>query len=515
MEQTITTEDTIELKDDHLDRGRYARSLYRIIGEYKVVYKWTQQKGGKTIREIEYSKPMTNTDNEAFIMAVSAPWGFGKTFFMELFEKILARNENTIVKGINYFPDHLKINPDNIIRYDAWKHDFWDNALEPLYDTLLHSNFNKVTKKNDEEQEVTDLLLKPLTGIVKMTMKGVLGYAMMHPFLAALPEAFKGEVLDTPGKLFDFLKNTYKDYDPAKDSFPEYATFRDAIDELRNNLDFAVNGDDKTKGKDKLVIIIDELDRCKPTFAVQTLEIVKHLFNVPNVVFIFSLDITQLRHCVQRVYGDEFDSVGYLERFFDYTTLLPQGDMENLFTHTLKNDFNVTADDNQADIYYKICSKFHLSVREVRAVCSAFHYLEKFELQEYPPVAKQMYFYLLVLKYKMPVEVIDAISDTKKGTETREKLMTDYAPVFMSDDCDITPFVEVFKANPIISSPSVFKHVPSHNSKPISFSSSFTLNGGSFSYVLYAPDQKIFDKIVNYRLLEYLFRKVELYDTAL
>ena len=382
MEQTITTEDTIELKDDHLDRGRYARSLYRIIGEYKVVYKWTQQKDGKTIREIEYSKPMTNTDNDAFIMAVSAPWGFGKTHFMKLFQKVLKRDETAYIEGIDEFDENLAIKPDNIILYDAWENDFWDNALEPLYDKILNSPFNALAKKEDEEQTETDKLLKPLKSIVTMTMKGVLSYAMMLPMLAAMPETFKQDIIKSPEKLFDYLDSINKDYDPAKDVFGEYAAYRNAIKELRENLENA------TRQQGKLVIIIDELDRCKPTFAVQTLEIVKHLFNVPNIVFIFSLDINELQHCVKRVYGDDFNAVGYLERFFDYTSLLPQGNMKELFKQTLST-FEVVADDDQFEVYLKICNKFHLSARETRAVCSSFHYLEKYELEGYPKHAKQ------------------------------------------------------------------------------------------------------------------------------
>lgn len=43
-----------------------------------------------------------------------------------------------------------------------------------------------------------------------------------------------------------------------------------------------------------LVFIVDELDRCRPTFAIELLERVKHIFDVPNLVFVFGLNRDEL-----------------------------------------------------------------------------------------------------------------------------------------------------------------------------------------------------------------------------
>jgi predicted KAP-like P-loop ATPase len=75
---------------------------------------------------------------------------------------------------------------------------------------------------------------------------------------------------------------------------------------------------------------VDELDRCRPTYAIQTLELVKHLFNVPGLIFIFALDIEQLSHSVQTVYGQNMDAQGYLCRFFDYFMMMTYETNRNL-----------------------------------------------------------------------------------------------------------------------------------------------------------------------------------------
>ena len=71
-----------------------------------------------------------------------------------------------------------------------------------------------------------------------------------------------------------------------------------------------------------LVFIIDELDRCRPTFAIELLERVKHIFGVPNIVFVFGINRSELTKSLESVYG-EIDSGTYLRRFFDMEFVLP------------------------------------------------------------------------------------------------------------------------------------------------------------------------------------------------
>lgn len=85
----------------------------------------------------------------------------------------------------------------------------------------------------------------------------------------------------------------------------------------------------------KIIIMVDELDRCKPTFAIELLEVIKHLFDVENMVFIFALDIKQLSYSVQSVYGTGIDSTGYLCRFFDYISKLPKIDINTIYSNFL------------------------------------------------------------------------------------------------------------------------------------------------------------------------------------
>ena len=84
-----------------------------------------------------------------------------------------------------------------------------------------------------------------------------------------------------------------------------------------------------------MVFIIDELDRCRPTFAIELLERVKHIFDVPNLVFVFGLNRDELCKSLQSVYG-EIDSDVYLRRFFDMEFTLPEVDTKSFAGHLIE-----------------------------------------------------------------------------------------------------------------------------------------------------------------------------------
>ncbi|MGL6556561.1 KAP family P-loop NTPase fold protein [Aeromonas dhakensis] len=77
-------------------------------------------------------------------------------------------------------------------------------------------------------------------------------------------------------------------------------------------------------------VIIDELDRCRPNYAVEMLEAVKHIFDITGVYFIIATDTEQLQHAIKVVYGEEFDAQTYLSRFFDSRFSLRETSLKTL-----------------------------------------------------------------------------------------------------------------------------------------------------------------------------------------
>lgn len=81
----------------------------------------------------------------------------------------------------------------------------------------------------------------------------------------------------------------------------------------------------------RLIVFIDELDRCKPSFAVQLLEQLKRYIFDERITFVFSDNLEQLQYTIKHYYGESVDSCRYLDRFFDLRILLPSANIEEFF----------------------------------------------------------------------------------------------------------------------------------------------------------------------------------------
>jgi hypothetical protein len=83
-----------------------------------------------------------------------------------------------------------------------------------------------------------------------------------------------------------------------------------------------------TLGKDgtsprKLVIVVDELDRCRPDYALAMLEIIKHFFAVDHVHFVLGVNLRELENSVKARYGAGINAGLYLQKFITVTVALP------------------------------------------------------------------------------------------------------------------------------------------------------------------------------------------------
>ena len=106
--------------------------------------------------------------------------------------------------------------------------------------------------------------------------------------------------------------------DLAESAIAHYQKDKAAVAEFREGLQALASDSSKP-----LVVLIDELDRCRPDYAVRMLERIKHLFGVDGVVFVLGIDRVQLGHSVRSMFGQEMDVDGYLRRFIDLSCPLP------------------------------------------------------------------------------------------------------------------------------------------------------------------------------------------------
>lgn len=224
------------------------------------------------------------------VIALNGEWGVGKTTFVKMWQQKLTN------KGYR------------TIYYNSWESDFVDNPMIALLSEIEGISIN------DNKQ------LKANAGRIITTFGKAFGKHLLKKYTGIDNEVIN-DTVDGFSKL-------------CEDSIKEYQKQKAAIDDFKKSLiEFVANKDNEKP----IVFFIDELDRCNPLFAVKTLEQIKHLFEIPNIVFILSINKKQLECAIQGYYGSsKMDANEYLRRFIDVECSLPNPDMEKFIDYLLQ-----------------------------------------------------------------------------------------------------------------------------------------------------------------------------------
>ncbi|MDC7995626.1 KAP family P-loop NTPase fold protein [Altibacter sp. HG106] len=251
----------------------------------------------------KYAEVLTSivsTYSNGFVLAINNKWGTGKTTFVKMWQQ------------------HLINQGFQTLYFNAWENDF-----QPEVMVALLSELSELRNKSENTfQNVLEKASKFLTKATPALTKGVaskfVGEEAVSDVIAAAAE-FTTEELDKKIKSFNEAQKGIID-------------FRDSLRKFVARVD-----NDKP-----IIFIIDELDRCRPNYAVSVLEEVKHLFSVSGIVFVISIDKKQLGHAVRGVYGsDLIDADEYLKRFIDLEYKIPKANKQDFIEYLLQYfDYN-------------------------------------------------------------------------------------------------------------------------------------------------------------------------------
>jgi KAP family P-loop domain len=218
-----------------------------------------------------------------FVLALDSPWGTGKTTIVKMLQAKLAAEQFQCV----YF--------------NAWKVDYVTDPLVALVSALDEIKLTQSKAKSafhrhlKTVKEITSAVAKRVvvTGVKAATM-GVLD----------VKEDFEKSAAEVAG-------------DMASNLVDAFQKEKQALEKFRLEVEKAVEQLKAEGKKETLIFFVDELDRCRPTFAIEMLERIKHLFDVPNIVFVLSIDKSQLEASTAAVYGEKINAPEYLRRFID------------------------------------------------------------------------------------------------------------------------------------------------------------------------------------------------------
>ncbi len=220
---------------------------------------------------------------DPLVVAVDGSWGSGKTHFLKCW--------------VGAHKNELKYEA-KIIYFDAFEHDYLDDPLIALTLAL--------------EKE---LGLEPNNKYFKILKKVIIAGGKLGTRIGlAAATAGVSEITGAVGDAAIFSakkegeKLIEKLWKKEKSRISAMKEFEEALKSLTNTGE---------ENETKLIIVIDELDRCRPDYALLLLEIIKHFFAIENIKFVLGVNLQELANSVEARYGKNVDANSYLQKFID------------------------------------------------------------------------------------------------------------------------------------------------------------------------------------------------------
>lgn len=266
---------------------------------------------------------LLTADIDVSPMVIDGSWGTGKTEFCHKLINLMKEQENS----------------PNIVYIDAFKADHADEPLLTIIAEVL---------KLVPETELDGVMKKIIPALrfgLKTGAKAALGHILRQD-TADVVDDFDKEIKQVADKAIDAsVESLLKDHIKANESLKALQT---ALKDIASSK--------------PIVLFIDELDRCRPDFAVDMLETIKHTFDVPGIQFVLITNTNQLKASINHIYGESIDALRYLDKFLKFTFKLPQ--------QVKKNGY----------------AKIHASIAHYQALIKQSPILETAELEQRAPL---------------------------------------------------------------------------------------------------------------------------------
>lgn len=345
-----------------------------------------REKAGKVLTEF------IEAVETPFVISLNAEWGQGKTTFLKMWEQ------------------HLINNDYKVMYFSAWESDYSDDVL-----TVILTELGHYIRENES-------VLKKVEGLFKdLVLSG--GKLLIK----AGPDYLKKILPDTGKEIVEKYSESFCEYFFEK--ITGDGNNKNSLIEFKEKLkEFAKHLADCNDNKKPFVVIVDELDRCRPSYAIEFLEKIKHLFDVKNILFVVGIDKKEVEKFIPAVYGD-INCNEYLQRFFDIEFNLPANFNDN-YLASLFERFDINLEElirrdeafNCRKVLADLFKMYDLTLREQNLCVSCLAFAIN-QVNEDKYIYSIILSFLIVLKIKKPelylkfikdkVSVIDLMNDFK------------------------------------------------------------------------------------------------------
>ncbi|PSV98275.1 KAP family P-loop NTPase fold protein [Photobacterium iliopiscarium] len=327
--------------EDKLGRVKYATFLTKLLASQG------------------FDKSRNDADQKRnYVLNLNSEWGAGKTYFLKRWSEDIK--------------DHYPV-----VYVDAWKKDYSDDPLM----TVISSIIEQLRKQAGKDKESPEFKVpRKLIGLLKAAAPGI-GRGLFKKYIGIDPVMIMnadddneslGEIsTDENGNPIDM---SFAASEAVKYLIDEHDAKSAAIESLKKSVFEWVKAVVGLKKKElPAFIFIDELDRCRPSYAVEMLETIKHIFDIKGVVFVIATDTEQLQHAVKAVYGEGFNANMYLGRFFNSRYSLKSPNLENFLE--VHSDASKLSGDYLRDLNIEILpfnEDAKITLRNISIVLNAF-----------------------------------------------------------------------------------------------------------------------------------------------
>jgi predicted KAP-like P-loop ATPase len=250
------------------------------------------------------------------VLALDARWGEGKTWFVRHWQK------------------HLENENHNVIYLDAFANDYLDDPFLVIASEIA-SKLDKTADKRlvHKFKKAAAVLQQGLLTQAPTIIASMISFALtggIIPFLKIDNDSMKEKFDDIVDKVTDNIGE--KVTETIQKKIDDYAEEKQSLNAFKETLATLAESLDKP-----LVFIIDELDRCRPDFAIRLIERIKHFFDIPKIVFVLVMDKKQFSKVICHSYGyDEMLSGQYLDKFIDFEVPLRNVVHISVKTHDIR-----------------------------------------------------------------------------------------------------------------------------------------------------------------------------------
>ena len=203
--------------------------------------------------------------DQNFCLSINGAWGSGKSFVLQMIEEKLSKTKEYV-----------------IVKYDAWNNSFYSDPLIAILSCII-----------DGVDEKLDIVEQYETKLKKSAKTGVNVLAKISSKIAKLQEVIKG--------LKEVISTFHNPIDTEK--FGDFKSYQKLLQETKEVLNEITQKGEYREKQSKLIVLVDEIDRCLPDEQLKILERLHHLFDVKNCAVIVAMNQDCIAKTVNTIYG--------------------------------------------------------------------------------------------------------------------------------------------------------------------------------------------------------------------